>query len=96
VRLTISDEYVACYSSSEYMKYLAIIGCCMPKPQWSGTDGLSIQVYIEVPTELTEPQREILQKLLKVEASYVFPERKSFFRKLSEFVSEYFGEKDEK
>jgi len=68
----------------------------MPKSQWSGAGDLSIQVYIEVPTELTEPQREILQKLLKVEAGYAFPERKSFFRKLGEFVSEYFGEKNEK
>ncbi|MCL2744919.1 MAG: molecular chaperone DnaJ [Planctomycetaceae bacterium] len=68
----------------------------MPVPRRNLAGDLHIQVYIEVPRKLKPEHRELLRKLAKLEGEHVLPERKNFFTKLGEFVSEFFSEKTDK
>ena len=68
----------------------------MPVPRRSLAGDLHIQVYIEVPRKLKAEHRKLLQQLAELEGEHVLPERKNFFSKLGDFVSEFFHEKSEK
>ncbi len=67
----------------------------MPVPRRSIAGDLLIQVYIEVPRKLKPEHKELLRKLAELEGEHVLPEQKSFFGKLGEYVTEFFGEKKE-
>ena len=67
----------------------------MPVPRRNIAGDLKIEVYIEVPRELKTEHRKLLQQLAELEGDHVLPERKSFFGKLGDFVSEFFNEKPE-
>ncbi|MDR0869681.1 MAG: molecular chaperone DnaJ [Planctomycetaceae bacterium] len=73
---------------------ITLRGRGMPVPRRSIAGDLLIQVYIEVPRKLGTEHKDLLRKLAKMEGENVLPERKSFFGKLGEFVSEFFGEKN--
>ena len=75
---------------------ITLRGRGMPIPRRSIAGDLHIQVYIEVPRKLKSEHRKLLQQLADLEGEHTLPERKNFFSKLSDFVSEVFGEKGEK
>jgi len=74
---------------------ITLRGRGMPVPRRSMAGDLLIQVYIEVPRKLRPEHKELLRKLAELEGEHVLPERKSFFGKLGEYVTEFFGEKKE-
>jgi len=49
-----------------------------------------------VPRKLKPDHRKLLQQLADLEGEHTLPERKNFFSKLGDFVSEVFGDKAEK
>ncbi len=69
---------------------ITLRGRGMPVPRRSIAGDLMIQVYIEVPRKLKPEHEELLRKLADVEHEHVMPERKSFFGKLADYVSEFF------
>jgi len=75
---------------------ITLRGRGMPIPRRSFAGDLHIQVYIEVPRKLKTEHRKLLQQLADLEGEHTLPERKNFFGKLGEFVSEFFNEKPEK
>jgi len=75
---------------------ITLRGRGMPIPRRSIAGDLHIQVYIEVPRKLKAEHRKLLQQLAELEGDHILPERKNFFGKLSDFVSEFFHEKPEK
>ena len=75
---------------------ITLRGRGMPLPRRSIAGDLHIQVYIEVPRKLKSEHRKLLQQLADLEGDHVLPERKHFFGKLGNFVSEFFSEKAEK
>ena len=75
---------------------ITLRGRGMPIPRRSIAGDLHIQVYIEVPRKLKAEHRKLLQQLAELEGEHILPERKNFFGKLGDFVSEFFGEKQEK
>jgi molecular chaperone DnaJ len=74
---------------------ITLRGRGMPIPRRNLAGDLLIQVYIEVPRKLKSDHKELLRKLAKLEGENVLPERKTFFGKLGEFVTEFFGDKHE-
>ncbi len=68
----------------------------MPVPRRNIAGDLLIQVYIEVPRKLKAEHKELLRKLAEFEGDHVLPERKNFFSKLGEFVTEFFCDKSDK
>jgi len=75
---------------------ITLRGRGMPIPRRNIAGDLHIQVYIEVPRKLKAEHRKLLQQLADLEGEHTLPERKNFFSKLGDFVSEFFGEKPEK
>lgn len=75
---------------------ITLRGRGMPIPHRSITGDLHIQVYIEVPRKLRPEHQELLRKLADLEGEHVLPERKNFFSKLTDFLSEFFSDKSEK
>ncbi len=75
---------------------ITLRGRGMPVPRRSGAGNLHIQVYIEVPRKLKPKHKELLRQLAELEGDHILPERKNFFTKLGEFVTEFFSEKGEK
>ncbi|MDR1486166.1 MAG: molecular chaperone DnaJ [Planctomycetaceae bacterium] len=75
---------------------ITLRGRGMPVTHRSITGDLHIQVYIEVPRKLRPEHQDLLRKLAELEGEHVLPERKNFFSKLGEFVSEFFSDKSEK
>lgn len=57
----------------------------MPNPRHRGKGDLLVQVYIEVPKNLTPEHEAVLRQLAELEHKNVTPERKSFFAKLKEY-----------
>jgi molecular chaperone DnaJ len=57
----------------------------MPNPHHRGKGDLLVQVYIEVPKNLTPEHEAVLRELAELEHKNVTPERKSFFAKLKEY-----------
>jgi molecular chaperone DnaJ len=74
---------------------ITLRGRGMPVPRRSIAGDLLIQVYIEVPRKLKPEYKELLRKLADMEGEHLLPERKNFFTKLGDFVSEFFTEKKE-
>jgi molecular chaperone DnaJ len=74
---------------------ITLRGRGMPIPRRSIAGDLHIQVYIEVPRKLKTEHRKLLQKLAELEGEHILPERKNFFSKLGDFVSEFFSDKSE-
>jgi molecular chaperone DnaJ len=72
---------------------ITLRGRGMPIPHRSISGDLHIQVYIEVPRKLKPEHQELLRKLAELEGEHVLPERKNFFAKLGEFVSEFFTDR---
>jgi molecular chaperone DnaJ len=69
-------------------------GLGMPDPHGGRRGGLFVQVQVEVPTDLTERQEELLRELADLEEANVSPQRKSFFEKLKDyFVTDEDSEK---
>lgn len=62
----------------------------MPVPRRAMAGDLLIQVFIEVPRKVKPEYEELLRKLAELEHEHVMPERKCFFSKLAEYVSEFF------
>jgi molecular chaperone DnaJ len=75
---------------------ITLRGRGMPFPRRSIAGDLHIRVYIEVPRKLKPEYRKLLQQLADLEGEHTLPERKNFFSKLGDFVSEFFSEKNEK
>jgi molecular chaperone DnaJ len=75
---------------------ITLKGRGMPIPRRSLAGSLHIQVYIEVPRKLKPEHRKLLQQLAELEVEHILPERKNFFSKLGDFVSEVFGDKTDK
>ena len=89
-------EKVTIPSGTQNNDIITLKGRGMPIPRRSLAGSLHIQVYIEVPRKLKAEHRKLLQQLAELEGDHILPERKNFFGKLGEFVSEFFGEKSEK
>ena len=66
----------------------------MPLPRRNLAGDLRVVVYIEVPRKLKDEHRKLLQQLAELEGDHVLPDRKNFFTKLGDFVSEFFNEKE--
>lgn len=62
----------------------------MPVPRRNLAGDLLIQVYIEVPRKVKPEHEELLRKLADLEHEHIMPEKKSFFSKLTNYVSEFF------
>jgi molecular chaperone DnaJ len=75
---------------------ITLRGRGMPIPHRSIAGDLHIQVYIEVPRKLRPEHQDLLRKLAELEGEHVLPERKNFFSKLGEFVTEFFSDKSDK
>ncbi|MDR2115766.1 MAG: molecular chaperone DnaJ [Planctomycetaceae bacterium] len=73
---------------------ITLRGRGMPVPRRNISGDLLIQVYIEVPRKLKPEHKELLRKLADLEGEHLLPERKNFFSKLSDFVSEFFEKKE--
>ncbi|GHT26241.1 chaperone protein DnaJ [Planctomycetales bacterium] len=73
---------------------ITLRGRGMPVPRRNISGDLHIQVYIEVPRKLKPEHRELLRQLAKLEGEHILPERKNFFTKLGDFVSEFFTDKN--
>ncbi|MCL2711244.1 MAG: molecular chaperone DnaJ [Planctomycetaceae bacterium] len=89
-------EKVMIPSGTQNNDIITLKGRGMPIPRRSIAGSLHIQVYIEVPRKLKPEHRKLLQQLADLEGEHTLPERKNFFTKLGDFVSEVFGEKAEK
>ena len=89
-------EKVEIPSGTQNNDIITLRGRGMPIPRRSIAGDLHIQVYIEVPRKLKSEHRKLLQKLAELEGEHTLPERKNFFGKLGDFVSEFFGEKSDK
>ncbi|MDR1290635.1 MAG: molecular chaperone DnaJ [Planctomycetaceae bacterium] len=83
-------------SGTQNNDVITLPGRGMPIPHRSMSGNLYIQVYIEVPRKLRPEHQELLRKLAELEGEHVLPERKNFFSKLGEFVSEFFADKSDK
>ncbi|MDR1478359.1 MAG: molecular chaperone DnaJ [Planctomycetaceae bacterium] len=83
-------------SGTQNNDVITMPGRGMPIPHRSIAGDLYIQVYIEVPRRLRPEHEELLRKLAELEGEHVLPERKNFFSKLGEFVSEFFADKSDK
>ncbi|OHB67010.1 MAG: molecular chaperone DnaJ [Planctomycetes bacterium RBG_13_63_9] len=57
----------------------------MPDPRYRSRGDLLVQIHVEVATKLTAEHEEILRKLAEHENRHVTPQRKSFFKKLTEY-----------
>lgn len=69
----------------------------IPTPRRNSAGDLLIQIFIEVPKKVSPEHESVLRKLAEIEGDNVLPERKSFYGKVKNFISEYFsGPKDEK
>jgi len=75
---------------------ITLRGRGMPIPRRSIAGNLRIEVYIEVPRDLTAEHRAQLERCAELVGDHVLPKRKNFFRQLGDFVSEFFHEKPEK
>jgi molecular chaperone DnaJ len=89
-------EKVAIPSGTQNNDIITLRGRGMPLPRRNMSGDLHIQVYIEVPRKLKPEHRKLLQQLADLEGDQVLPERKNFFSKLGDFVSEFFSEKEQK
>ncbi|MDD4789327.1 MAG: DnaJ C-terminal domain-containing protein, partial [Pirellulales bacterium] len=69
-----------------------IRGQGMPHPQYRGKGDLLVQVYIEVPKQLSPEHENLLRELAELENNNVSPERKSFFTKLKEYFQSGLGD----
>lgn len=74
---------------------ITLKGRGMPVPRRNMAGDLLIQVYIEVPRKLKPEHKQLLRKLAELEGEHILPERKNFFTKLGDFVSEFFCDKQE-
>lgn len=63
----------------------------MPTPRRNIAGDLLIQVFIEVPRNISPAHEAALRKLAEIEGDSVFPKRKSFGQTLKNFVSEFFS-----
>ena len=54
----------------------------MPDPHGGRPGDLHVQMYIEVPTKLTEAQEALLRQLAEVENTHVAPHRQSFLEQI--------------
>ena len=89
-------EKVTIPAGTQNNDIIMLRGRGMPIPRRSIAGDLHIQVYIEVPRKLKPEHRKLLQHLADLEGEHTLPERKNFFSKLGDFVSEMFGDKSEK
>ena len=89
-------EKVTIPSGTQNNDIISLRGRGMPIPRRSIAGDLHIQVYIEVPRKLKAEHRNLLQQLADLEGEHTLPERKNFFSKLGDFVSEFFHDKSEK
>ena len=71
---------------------ITLKGRGMPVPRRNLSGDLLIQVYIEVPRKVKPEHEELLRKLADLEHEHVLPERKTFFGKLGDYVSEFFSD----
>lgn len=69
-----------------------IRGQGMPHPQYRSKGDLLVQVYIEVPKQLSPEHENLLRELAELENNNVSPERKSFFTKLKEYFQSGLGD----
>ena len=67
----------------------------MPTPRRNISGDLLIQVFIEVPRNISPAHEAALRKLAEIEGDNVFPKRNSFLNSLKNFVTDFFGEKEE-
>lgn len=68
----------------------------MPTPRRNLAGDLLIQVFIEVPKNVSGEYEKLIRKLAELDGDIVFPQRKSFCGKLKNFVGEFFAPKDGK
>ncbi len=57
----------------------------IPDPRTGERGDLLVQLYVEVPTKLTQRQEQLLRELAEIEQANVTPERSSFFERLKEY-----------
>ncbi|MDR0609218.1 MAG: molecular chaperone DnaJ [Planctomycetaceae bacterium] len=86
-------EKISIPSGTQNNDVITLRGRGMPVPRRNIAGDLLIQVYIEVPRKLKPEYKELLRKLADMEGEHLLPERKNFFSKLGDFVSEFFTEK---
>lgn len=71
---------------------ITLRGRGMPVPRRNMAGDLHILVYIEVPKKLGPEHKELLRKLAELEHENVLPDRKTFFGKLADYVTDFFSE----
>ncbi len=57
----------------------------LPDPRRRGTGDLLVEVYIDVPRQLSARHEEVLRELAELEQTNVSPHRKGFFEKLRDY-----------
>ena len=65
---------------------ITLKGRGLPSPRTGRPGHLYAQVFIEVPKKLTREQRRLLEDFAKSEQTNVTPERKSFLKKLKDYL----------
>jgi len=63
----------------------SLAGRGMPDPRRRGRGDLKVQVFIDVPRELSAEHEDLLRRLAEVEKSQVSPKRSSFFERLKSY-----------
>ncbi|MCE5302547.1 MAG: molecular chaperone DnaJ [Planctomycetaceae bacterium] len=71
-------------AGSQSGEVFTLKGRGMPDPRHHGRGDLHVQVYVEVPRDLSPEHEETLRRLAEIENANVTPTRKSFFEKLKE------------
>jgi len=89
-------EKIAIPAGTQNNDVITLRGRGMPIPRRSLAGDLLIQVYIEVPRKIKPDHEDLLRKLAAIEKEHVMPEHKTFFSKLTAYVSEFFSEGKEK
>ena len=71
-------------------------GYGMPLPRRNLKGDLLIQVFIEVPRNVSSAYADTLRKLAEIEGENGYTQRKNFFAAMKDFLKDYFGKEAEK
>ena len=63
----------------------------MPTPRRNITGDLLVQVFVEVPKNLSTAHESALRKLAEIEDENAYPKIKSFYQGMKNFMSDFFG-----
>ncbi|MBE7559629.1 molecular chaperone DnaJ [bacterium] len=68
-------------------KVFKLRGQGMPNPRGYGRGDILVRVHVEVPTQLTARQKELLREFAEISGERAYPEKKSFLDRLAEMFS---------